>query len=373
MKRNLMYLVASATVFASCSNETIVDSQINQQSNRIGFSTYKTVTKGNPIDNNPEFLTKQEGFGVMAFISDNNAPYMGTTNEGVNIIPLKSSWIYANNAELAYWPTKEETLDFYAYYPYNHSSISDKVFSKNKGIAFKYTVPAVEANQVDLMFASATGQSKPTGSNAVQLNFKHALTQIHFKVATKTERLKVDIEADGIQIHNINSVANFVLPKVETEKAWSNWSAPVNYTVTCSAITGEFVGYGTEESKTTYKPVNTTDAVLMLIPQVVNPWTPAENENMPPQNTSGAYLSVSCKIYQDLGNDEKVYLVGEDDSFGKVYIPFSSKKDDSEVWNRSKKVTYNLLIGGGTTLNPIEFETVVDNWVDADGGVIENQ
>ena len=39
------------------------------------------------------------------------------------------------------------TLDFYAYAPYNHPSITTKTFDKANGLTLEYTVPAEEAKQ----------------------------------------------------------------------------------------------------------------------------------------------------------------------------------------------------------------------------------
>lgn len=373
MKKKLLFILATATLAASCSKDRVIYSEQNQNSNLIGFDTYKSITKGNPIDNNIEFLTKGNKFSVTAFISTAEAPYMGTLNEGVGIISNGISWEYDNPAEQAYWPVGSETLNFFGYFPYAHSSISNKIFSKTTGISFDYTVPATESEQIDLMFASALNQTKPSGVNSILIPFKHALTQIHFKVATKTERLRVDIQNNGISIHNIMSAASFTLPTSDSDNGWSAWSMPNDYTVTNGAITGTFVGYGTTESPYKYTQIGDENHALMLIPQIVSPWVPIADANIPEIGEQGAYLRISCKIYQMLDATEKVYLVGSENSFDDVYIPFSSQKDGVEVWNRSKNVSYNLMIGGGTTLNPIEFETSVQDWIPVDGGTIENQ
>ncbi|MEI3423009.1 MAG: fimbrillin family protein [Butyricimonas faecihominis] len=72
-----------------------------------------------------------------------------------------------------------------------------------------YTVPAEEANQVDLMYAVATNQTKPTDKNSVTMPFKHALTQVHFAIGTSATNLFVDVEENGIQIHNLKNTGTF--------------------------------------------------------------------------------------------------------------------------------------------------------------------
>ena len=89
MKKNLLYMLTAAAMLAGCAKNDVVDSEINKEGNLIGFSTYKNISRGNPVDNNNEFLTKDNAFGVTAFIktaaggTPNASPYMGTTTEGI--------------------------------------------------------------------------------------------------------------------------------------------------------------------------------------------------------------------------------------------------------------------------------------------------
>ena len=66
MKKNLLYMLTAAAMLAGCAKNDVVDSEINKEGNLIGFSTYKNISRGNPVDNNNEFLTKDNAFGVTA-------------------------------------------------------------------------------------------------------------------------------------------------------------------------------------------------------------------------------------------------------------------------------------------------------------------
>lgn len=372
MKKNHLIIgIATLALMASCSNESVVDTEITKPSNAIGFSSYKTVSRGNPVDDNTEFMTEGNAFGAVAYEEGASSPYMGTPSEGVQIIAKTASgktiWDYSKPSDMAYWPAVAS--NFIAYYPYAHDAITEKAFT-NGSLSFKYAVPATEAEQVDVMFATALNQTKPANSNMVKMPFKHALTQVHFKVATKTARLKVDVAANGITICNIKSIGKFTIP-TDAGNGWTNITTPTNYVVTNDAVTGSFVG----ETTKTYTQVGSADKALILIPQTFTAWTPATDATSPAQGETGAYVKLSCKIYQMLADGTtKQYLVGAADTFADVYVPFSSQKEGVEMWNRSKKVTYNMLIGAGNTLlDPIMFETEVEAWVDADGGEIENQ
>ena len=369
MNKNLLFIAAAALMITGCSEESVVDSEINKMSNAIGFDTYKSVTKGNPEDNNGEFIEDGNTFGVTAFISGTStSPYMGYAEKGASIKSDGTKWGYVNANEQAYWPTKGETLDFYAYSPFGNDAIT-QTFDKTNGLTINYTVPALEKDQVDLMFASKIGVAKPTASNSVELPFKHALTQVHFGIATKTDRLKVDVDASGIVLNRINSKGTFA---AQTE-VWDPLADLTNYIVTSAAITA-----GYEVNKTTkYAKIGTDTEALMLLPQAfVAATVDAEGAVV---GTEGSYLTINCKIYQELGDGTKVYLHGTEAASAIINVPFSSvgmvKDVSAEVWLRNKKVTYNLLIGAGGAggLDPIEFTTTVEEWLPADGGVVENK
>lgn len=386
MKKNYFLLAAAAImVMASCSKESVVDSEINKESNLIGFSSYKSITRGNPVDNNTEFMTPGNTFGVSAFIDTEgeNGAIMGSATEGTPIICKAGSpnfWGYLNSGDMRFWPTKGQKLDFYAYSPYAHTAITNKSFTKAGGLSFNYAVPALEANQVDVMFASVKDVEKPA-DNIVTMPFKHALTQVHFKVATKTNSLGIDIDANGITIHNLVSKGSFALPVAGLGDGVNGWTLSTNaadvtdYIVTSTAVSGTYVG----DAGTTFTTIGSADNALMLLPQTfaAAPLTDAvTNPTAYDPAITGSYLSVKCKIYQVLGDGTKVYEHGDADTFTTIYVPISSQKDISgtmtEVWNRGKKITYNMLIGG-SLFDPIEFATSVEEWVDADGGVIENK
>ena len=132
---------------------------------------------------------------------------MGTTAEGIQIVSDGAKWTYAQASDQAYWPVNGELLDFYAYSPYETAAITAKTFAPT-GLTLNYTVTAEEANQVDLMYAVATNQTKPDNGNSVTMPFKHALTQVHFAIGTSATNLFVDVEENGIQIHNLKNTGD---------------------------------------------------------------------------------------------------------------------------------------------------------------------
>ena len=356
MKKNLLYMLTAAAMLAGCAKNDVVDSEINKEGNLIGFSTYKNISRGNPVDDNNEFLTKDNAFGVTAFIKINavlnESPYMGTTAEGIQIVSDGAKWTYAQASDQAYWPVNGELLDFYAYSPYGNKAITAKTFATT-GLTLNYTVPAEEANQVDLMYAVATNQTKPDNGNSVTMPFKHALTQVHFAIGTSATNLFVDVEENGIQIHNLKNTGTFA----SSTETWTLNPdvALTEYTVTSPAI--EEAGYKVENDAQTFTPIGSADKALMLLPQTLTANADVE---------TGNYLTINCKIYQKLADGIKIYLKGSESKYAPVTVGISGE------WKRNQKITYNLNIGAtGGILDPIEFETEVEEWQAVNGGTIE--
>ncbi|MEG2064450.1 MAG: fimbrillin family protein [Alistipes sp.] len=367
MKTGLLLTLAAAAMMVGCSKENVVDSDINKMDNAIGFGTYKNVSRGNPVDNNTEFLASGS-FGVTAFSSVGASAYMGTASKGIKIVPNagNTAWAYADPADMAFWPAPPTALDFYGYAPYGTAGMpagmTALVMDKTNGMTFDYTVPAAEADQTDVMFALAKSQTKPVG-NIVKMPFKHALTQVLFKIGTATKQLEVEVEANGIQIHNLKGSGTFTLTPMDAA-SWVIDATPLQtYTVPSAVVTA---GYILKTSPlTTYTQVGSADQALMLLPQTF--------VAKAAQGDGGAFLSVKCKIYQLLADGTKVYLKGSETAYATIEIPISSKRDNTEVWERAKRVTYNILIGKGTLLDAIIFDTTVEQWTDADGGTVVYQ
>jgi signal transduction histidine kinase len=85
MKRSVLIALA-AFALAGCAKESVVDSALTNAGNAIGFNTYSNITRGNPFDNNPEFAASGNVFGVTAFISTSDSPYMGKADAGTSRI-----------------------------------------------------------------------------------------------------------------------------------------------------------------------------------------------------------------------------------------------------------------------------------------------
>lgn len=352
--KKLILISLAAFAMAGCAKESVVDSDLTKDGNKIGFTSYSNITRGNPFDNNPEFMADGNSFGVTAFISTSTAPYMGGATAGAQITSDGTKWDYANPSDTRFWPTNGETLSFYAYAPFTDANRIAPSYTKTGGMIFTdYTVPTAEANQNDFMYASALDVSKATPAAAVPLIFHHALTQVRFSIRAIASNMFIDVEANGVRLNNIYSKNTFTLG-ADAAAAWGTTPAtPVAYTVTSDAITIE---------GTTAKPLCEDTNALMLLPQEFAAWDKQEEL----VSTTDAYLSINCKLYYKNQDGTIQYLQGNADDYVTINVPFSSQDaNGNEIWKMRNKITYTLVVSGEHAgLEPIEFETTVDDWED---------
>lgn len=198
------------------------------------------------------------------------------------------------------------------------------------------------------MIAYNTGTKAENETNGVPLNFKHALSQILVKAKCLNSNIKVEVL--GVRIVNAHTMANFTFPETETKTSynlqmsqWSDWSG--GNTGNAYSIKGKSpVVLNTDPQSIMFDNTN-----FMLIPQQLTAW--ANN-----QETTGAYLSVLCRISNINGNDE-VLLYPEptitDAKVGKY--AYSAVAIDTK-WEPGKKYTYTLTFcdvnGGAGRIDP---------------------
>lgn len=368
----ILAVAAVATVFASCSNEEELANVGKSESNAIRFAGISGLsdTRTTPIGTHNLTSTN---FDVMAFMSSDNALFMGGKHEaghsdqGVKIVYNTSAWDYADKDKVAYWPTSGD-VDFYAVSP----AITDELvplFAYDMTSAAKtitYTTfdeyaPTATGTNHDVMYAVTKGRNKGNnGAMPVQMNFKHILSQVVFKAKTTSSILEVDVKS--VKIYNFVHGGTFTLPA--GEPAMSDWNlspaAKGAYTVKLNAA----------NVKTKNAVVNLSDmnSPMMLIPQKLTKWSTysagAAVSKLEADNAKECYLEIAMKLKQ---NDS--YLIGSAAAYTTVYVPF----DNATGWEPGKRYIYTLIFGGGyddqgePILSPITFDAATTNWVDAAG------
>lgn len=367
---NKIYLLTTAfAVMASlsgCSDTELASIDTAQEKTPIGFHTV-----GSQMGSRAEIINSSEdlkSFNVYAFKKKNDDTdgdvFMGNNDDsqgykGVNISYKGGKWNYTNTAELKYWPT--DALNFYAVSPGGDQilyswQISDSEKKIHVGTVNEYEDPETNPKNVDVMYAITQNQNKSSNGGTVKMHFRHILSQVAFKARTETPKMEVTIEA--IKIYNFHSIGNFTLPTTDVPPTLDNWKYPdEGYTKSgFTAVKSKSIDVGNTET-----PIS-MDEPMLFIPQELKKWTTTAASPKTTEQAKAAkesYLEISCKI--KLGSS---YVVGSDDAYGKLYVPFGAK------WQPGKRYVYTLVFGGGydengnSILTPINFTADTEAWGD---------
>lgn len=384
---------------ASCSQDETIG--INHDGDEITFNVVtNNATRAADVFCNQNL---PGGFYVSA-ISDGKTyidkDYVTGTNE---------KW--TNTSGTRYWP--ETPVDFYA-----HVNGGDAYKWNNGSPKFEgFTVNNTVGSQVDLLYAVKKNQSKTNGT--VNLNFRHALSQIVFQAKNTNANLYVEIA--GVSVANVGGTNTFTFPSDDTEDnivdhdenadgvykddefgditnvtGWGTWAAltkgeeQYNVDFPKTAVPGNNTLVSLTTANETGKEYNSN--AMLLLPQKTAAWDPETNPLPGAEKNTGSYLLVDCAIFNVAGDEyagSDVCLWGEQDKEGawttkELAIPVAFD------WQQGKKYVYTLVFGEGNggydpdpdpdpdpedpdpVLVPITFEITVDDFELVDGGEIES-
>lgn len=197
-------------VFAltACSNDEFVKE--NNSTNEIKFAvtTERSTRASNVYCNN----NKPGSFHVHAVFEEKEY-IKGDLIQGND---ARTEWTNTNGTR--YWPETSSTnkIDFYAH-------VSSEGVTMTRTIDGKYQFQNFSPNeavsaQEDLLYAVKTGQSKPVDeshNSKVNLNFRHALSQIVFNA--KNTNPDIYVEISGVSVVNVAASGTYTLPSASTD------------------------------------------------------------------------------------------------------------------------------------------------------------
>lgn len=314
-----------------------------------------------------------ESFYVWA-VNDQGVKYFGPDQ----IKQEGNVWLDKTNVR--YWP-KEHGLSFYALVDYPSSGNGVFKFEKSdvgdngRPYIEGFKVEAGAEAQVDLMYAMA--ENKSYSSNAVNLKFHHALSQIVFKAQNNTHDL--DIQIKQVILGTVASSGTFTFPTAEGEAGTWNIGGSETKEYTVSVVNPEngsdyimLAHLPADDSPSeetiynltgAYKSDNVThyDHVLNLIPQHQDPWDPTTKKS----TYVGAYFKLTAIITHIEGNTE---LYNDN-----IVIPTTID------WEPGKRYNYTFIFNPGTNggytdhpenpeavLMPLKYTIQVDDFIDVD-------
>lgn len=385
---------------ASCSQDETIG--INHDGDEITFNVVtNSATRAADVYCNQNL---PGGFYVSA-ISDGK-----TYIDKDHVTGEKGNW--TNQSGTRYWP--ETPVDFYA-----HVNGGDAYKWNNGSPKFEgFTVNNTVGSQVDLLYAVKKNQSKTNGP--VNLNFRHALSQIVFQAKNTNANLYVEIA--GVSVVNVGGTNTFTFPSENTETniEHKNYDTDgdgvyetgefgsINYDASWgswAALTQGTEQYNVDFPKTPVPGNNTLVALttandadkeynsnaMLLLPQTTSAWDPKTNPLPGATGNKGSYLLVDCAIFNVAGDDYAdgdVCLWGEQQ--GSTWNTKELAIPVAFDWKQGKKYVYTLVFGEGNggydpdpdpdpdpedpdpVLVPITFEITVDEFVPVDGGEIES-
>ena len=385
--RKLFYglaLLGASLSLTGCADEDITDGisddgkSISYGVSLVGNHTRALgLTSTNYIDNLPNmqvfayYHPNANGFGVTP-----GTQYVGAGGSGITVTNTGGVW-KEDAANTAYWPAETAPLNFQAIAPASDASftITNSVSDNLAHMVANVTVPTANADQKDILMANEDKVTQSTHGRSVQLDFKHVLSQVRFKVQTASKQLSGNIGA--ISLCNIKSTGSVGYHTADDVADGTNdWKKVVlGTTVSDDAVASYAIGMGDGSFGTAQfgagnaKDVTADDGSLMMLPQTTVKWTTVDGTPVTIAAADAAkntYIKISCKILN--GN---TYLVGSENTYGEVYIPFAAS------WAMGKKYIYTINIGTGTggfdvngkpLIQPISYSVDVDEWGDAVNG-----
>lgn len=354
--------IFTALLLSSCANDDLL-SESNASGNRA-ISVNPTVSassRGQAIDNIGELAASGNGFSLVAYVEGSN--FMGSKDEnnllsGVNFEYSNGAWNYVNESDMHFWNEAEgKAINFYAVSPANNQKIkliqSPENSSTMSDLRIDYTIDCVQnpaydtsnlTPQVDLMYAktenvSSTGEST---NNGVQLEFKHALSQILIKAKTTDPSIEAEIKSLAVNIKYAGGRFSFKNEKWEEYTQGNTMNLfPVD------------IENGSFKVTSTASDVNTSDDALLLIPQK---FTDEDN----PDFRALFYIAFTLK-HKRSGGD---YTIFENKA---LFVPIATT--NISEWESGKKYTYTLIFSEDMA-EPIKVAGVtVDRWNEENSNV----
>lgn len=378
MKRNFklscMAMLASAAMssLGSCSSDELLDGINTLPENAIAFNvTQQGALSRGTETNSGNFQNQIKNFQVWAYF-DKSATGTGVTPGGLYVgdshtIGTKvngdsnGAWSYDDVTKQQYWPATSAPLNFQAITPYAHSSFTientpDVSDPKLAHVTANVTVPTAVADQQDIMFAKADGQTRETNSQTVGLNFQHGMSQVVFSGKLASDKIEATVH--GIEIHNLHNTGKV---------GYMGTNAELQAQTTGEAATTFAAGLVDNPVVTSSSQVtvlSAADGALFMLPQTVAKWTTTAKNPVPTSEADAnhnSYLKVTCTTVKDKASG--VVLVNN----GSIYIPLEVN------WQQGKKYSYTLVFGQGEqgfkpdgshddNLLQIKYSVSAENW-----------
>ena len=368
-----MAMLASAAMssLGSCSSDELLDGTNTLPENAIAFNvTQQGALSRGTETNSGNFQNQIKDFQVWAYF-DKAATGTGVTPGGLYVgdshtVGTKvngdsnGAWSYDDVTKQQYWPATTAPLNFQAITPYAHSSFSientpDVSDPKLAHVTANVTVPTAVADQQDIMFAKADGQTRETNSQTVGLNFQHGMSQVVFSGKLASDKIEATVH--DIEIHNLHNTGKVGYMGTNAELQAQTTG------VAATTFAAGLVDNPVVNSSSQATVLSAADGALFMLPQTVAKWTTTAKNPVPTSEADAnhnSYLKVTCTVKDKASG---VVLVNN----GSIYIPLDVN------WQQGKKYSYTLVFGQGEqgfkpdgshddNLLQIKYSVSAENW-----------
>lgn len=357
MKSKYLAVALSAVALVACNNEDVLE--VNQ-GRGISFqvateaSTRATATTTSTIGN----------FKVWGFTDGK------TLMNGLEVSKDGDDWTYDGTI---FWPATD--VDFYSVSPAENCGGTVSITKDAQKIT-GFTVNTDQSKQVDLLYAVNKDETKDDhAASAVNINFRHALSQIVFKAKNTNENLKVTVK--GVKIANIKKAGDFTYPTqatttqntkedgtivATTQGTWGNVTTAEKFSAGMDAA-----GVTLDGVVSTAKDLSNATGALFMIPQALTPWDPStEGCN----KSNNVYFLLNCQILSGTDKNIQVWPSDADETFAEIAVPA-----ETLTWEQGKKYVYTFIFGEGAGYEPgenpnpdptlvgIDFDVTVDTFI----------
>lgn len=379
MKKQTLFAAAimgaAAMITTSCSSEDNFESMTTTPQAEVRFQTNIT-----PMSRAVTTASNLNKFKTTAFLKQDDV--RTTFMDAVTVENIEGVW---KTTDAYVWPYNG-TLSFFSVAP---ASLKVEMPSASdfdtKNAKFEFTAASDAAMQSDILYA-VNANHQYTGSAAssvVNVNFRHALSQVVFNAKCENEKWQVDIS--DVKIHNLKSTGVYAMP-LETTAALTSGNNVRGAWTLGDAINSYNTGIPEPKKNIGSEVVTLTSSTslpLLLLPQTSTAWDPKNDSKC---EKKGTYFTIRCQLRQKTaeGNQIIIWPASGDNAYVDVAIPVTVN------WEEGKKYTYTFnfkdgagfipptqtgggddVIPGNPVLNAISFSVAVDNFADNNGDVVK--
>ena len=374
MKKTLLIAALAVFTITSCSKDQVVE--IPQDAIKFsvvtdnGTKAAAVYCQNNLMDEFQVFAQTNTGAGFI-------------TGDGDKIEYVDGAW--QNQTAVRYWP-ESGSLDFYAIFNGTLIFAPSTDANAEVGVVKDFSPAEGVKEQKDLLYAVAKSQVKSGG--AVEMNFRHALSQIEFRAQNLNPNLHVEI--GKVKVGKVYEKGTYVLPNLSTEGPFvdhaqnsnetlnrGNWKfedAKRDYEV--NVYPTENLSGMTDFAAVYYNPsnsVNLTCSVdaedgtrdfsksMLLLPTVNNTDTDGLKAWEPTAGLAdynGTYLGVYCIFYNvasGTANASNIVYLNE----GWAYLPVDIKWEEGKKYIYTFKFTTDGNGGYGPDPDPVDPDPIL--------------